>query len=81
MYDVGSGLDLDSFQVLADFEIDGVPTGSNLASRFQVTWRGVWEMKLTKPVAELPKGKMTVSVKDRQGNTTRMERTFSVSRQ
>jgi hypothetical protein len=26
----------------------------------------------------LPKGKLTVSVKDVQGNTTRVERTFSV---
>ena len=33
------------------------------------------------PVTELPRGQLTVSVKDRQGNTTRIERTFTVSRQ
>jgi hypothetical protein len=33
---------------------------------------------LKEPIAALEKGKLTVSVKDRQGNTSRIERTFSV---
>jgi hypothetical protein len=38
----------------------------------------VWELTLTKAITDLPKGKVTVSVKDRQGNETQIERTFSV---
>ena len=39
-----------------------------------------WERRLRKPVTGLAKGKLTVSVKDRQGNVSRIERTFSVGR-
>ena len=81
MYDYYSGLDLDSFTVTADFLVDGVPAGQNLASRFKPASHGVWELALAKPVTGLPKGKLTVSVKDRQGNISRIERTFSVARE
>jgi hypothetical protein len=77
-YDYGTGLDMDSFRVVADFPLDGAPAGENLASRFQPKADGVWEFALTQPLAELPRGKLIVSVKDRQGNVTRVERTFSV---
>jgi hypothetical protein len=80
MHDYGSGLDPDSFEVTADFPVDGVPAGQNLASRFKPKSEGVWELALPKPVIQLPKGKLTVSVKDRQGNVSRIERTFSVVR-
>ena len=78
MADAYSGLDLDSFQVTADFAIDGVAAGQNLAPKFKGKPLGVWELALSKPLTELPKGKLTVSVKDRQGNLTRIERTFVV---
>ena len=39
---------------------------------------GVWEWTLARPLTDLPKGKLTVSVKDRQGNLTRIERTIVV---
>jgi hypothetical protein len=79
MHDHVSGLDMDSFEVVADFPLDGAPAGRNLASRFKPTSQGVWELALAKPVAGLPKGKLTVAVKDRQGNVSRIERTFSVA--
>jgi hypothetical protein len=37
-------------------------------------------MKLARPVTELSKGRITASVKDRQGNVSRIERTFSVGK-
>jgi hypothetical protein len=77
MYDYGTGLDLESFQVMADFALDGAAAGENLAKRFKAKSPGVWELPL-KAGVELASGKLTVSVKDRQGNTTRIERTFSV---
>jgi len=32
MHDYDSGLDMKTFRVIADFELDGVPAGQNLAS-------------------------------------------------
>jgi hypothetical protein len=79
MYDYGTGLDMDSFQVVADFALDDVAAGKNLASKFKPKADGVWELQLSAPVRNLAKGKVTVSVKDRQGNISRIERTFSVT--
>jgi hypothetical protein len=80
MHDYYTGLDLTSFQVVADFALDGVAACRNLAPRFKAKSPGVWELALSRPLTGLPKGKLTVSVKDRQGNVSRIERTFSVSR-
>ena len=79
MHDYYSGLDMDSFRVVADFEIDGIPAGKDLATKFQAKTPGVWEMKLSKPLARLASGKIEVSVRDRQGNVSRIERTFAVA--
>src|SRR6185437_2156682 len=79
MHDYATGLDATSFAVVADFSINGAKPGENLAKRFQALPDGRWELKLDKPITELPRGKLTVSVKDKQGNTTRIERSFSVS--
>jgi hypothetical protein len=78
MHDYYTGLDLKSFQVVADFAVDGVPANRNLAARFKPTTPGVWELKLSRPITRLPKGKVTVSVRDQEGNLSRIERTFSV---
>jgi hypothetical protein len=79
MHDADSGLDHDSFAVTADFALDGVPAGENLAPRFNAVADGVWAWKLSRPVAGLSGGTLTVSVRDRQGNLSRIERTFSVA--
>ena len=78
MHDYYTGLDMGSFRVVADFPVDGVAAGQNLAAKFQPKSSGVWELKLSQPIARLPKGKIEVSVKDRQGNMSRIERTFSI---
>src|SRR5262249_33596486 len=78
MEDHGTGLDMDSFEVTADFALDGVAAGQNLASKFKERTPGVWELALSKPLTELSTGKLTVCVKDRQGNLTRIDRTFAV---
>jgi hypothetical protein len=78
MTDAYTGLDPSSFQVTADFELDGVPAGENLAGGFQSLPGNRWELKLARPVGELPQGTLTVSVRDRQGNISRIERKFSV---
>jgi Hydrazine synthase alpha subunit middle domain len=80
MADAYSGLDMASFRVVADFEIDGSAAGENLTAKFKEISQGVWEIKLTKPIDELASGKLTVSVKDRQGNVAQVIRTFTVAR-
>jgi hypothetical protein len=78
MFDYDTGLDLKSLEVVADFAVDGVPAGTNLASKFKALpdWR--WELVLAKPITSLPHGKLTASIRDRQGNVTRVERTISI---
>ena len=78
MHDYATGLDLASFSVTADFAIDGVKPSENLATRFDALPDNRWELRLQQPIAALERGKLTVSVKDRQGNATRIERSFSV---
>jgi len=78
MDDYYSGLDLKTFSVTADCEIDGIPAGEPLNTKFTVTSPGVWEWKLTKPIANLKEATLTVAISDKRGNVNRMERTFSV---
>ena len=74
-YDYG-GLDRDSLEVVADFPVNDVPAGQNLAAKFQPATFGVWQLRLSAPL-RVARGKLAVSIKDRQGNVTRIERTFS----
>jgi hypothetical protein len=79
MHDYNAGLDATSFKVTADFALDGVPAGQNLAAKFQPLSGNRWELKLATPITNLAKGTLTVSIKDRRGNVSRVERTFSVN--
>jgi hydrazine synthase alpha subunit-like protein len=78
MYDYGTGIDPASITVKADFPVDGAKPGEELAPRFKETSPGVRELTLATPVRDLERGTLTIGVKDRQGNVTRIERTFSV---
>jgi hypothetical protein len=80
MYDCLSGLDKSSFHVEADFEIEGRPAGKELADLFRDKGDGVHELRLRKPITKLPKGTLTVSVKDCQGNVSVIKRRISVER-
>ncbi len=78
MTDAYSGIDPASFVVTADVELDGVKAGENLASKFTQLPDSRWEWKLSKPLAAVESATLTVAVKDRQGNTNRIERKFVV---
>lgn len=77
-YDYYSGLDPESLRVVADFEIDGAAAGTNLAPKLRPTSDGAWELKLPEPISRLERGTLSVSIKDRRGNTSRIVRTISV---
>ncbi len=76
MHDYGTGLDAEGFAVVADFAVAGVSAGQNLAPKFKPLGGGVFELKLPAPLT-VERGKLVVSVKDKQGNVTRIARTFS----
>ena len=78
MYDYYSGLDPASLTVTADFPIAGVKPGENLAGKFARVNEGVLEWKLSEPITSLNRGTLTISVRDKQGNISRIERTLSV---
>lgn len=80
MHDYYSGLVEESLHVAADFDIDGIAAGKNLASHFKKTQSGVWQWQLNSPVNRLARGNLTVTVKDRQGNVTRVVRSFFVGK-
>ncbi len=76
MADAYSGLDLSTFEVRADFTFEGVPAGENLAPRFKPAGDGIWELAPASPIRVATGAKLAVSVRDRQGNVSRIERTF-----
>src|SRR5262249_20084827 len=45
MHDYNTGLDMDSFQVIADFPVDDTEAGKDLASKFKAKAPGVWELQ------------------------------------
>jgi hypothetical protein len=69
--DYGSGIDVDSLRVTA--ELAGVNHSPPVALS-----EGVYEVKLAKRLESCKDGKLTVAVKDKQGNETKIVRTFSV---
>lgn len=77
-FDHYSGIAPDSLSLQADFEIDGHPAGTELAGLLRETATGVRELRLRQPIQSLKRGTITAAVCDRQGNITRIERTFSV---
>jgi hypothetical protein len=79
MHDYHSGLDMATFTVKASFAVAGVSSGKNLARLFQPRSPGVWELPLDPPVAA-PGGRLEVSVADRQGNVTRIDRVLRSAR-
>jgi hypothetical protein len=77
MHDYNTGLELESFRVVADFPLAGTAPGENLAGKFRQQSPGVWVCNLPATRADIASGKLTVEIRDRQGNTSRVERTFS----
>jgi mono/diheme cytochrome c family protein len=78
LYDLGTGLNPAVFRVTADVPLAGAAAGEDLAGKFRQVAPGVWELPLAEPVRRLPTATLTVSVADKQGNVTRVERRFRV---
>lgn len=76
--DYYSGVDSESLSVIASFDVPGHSAGSNLASEFQRTGPGIFELRLPKPIVNAGEHSLTVSVWDRQGNVTVIDRHFRI---
>lgn len=76
MSDYGSGIDEGSLQIIADFPINGTPAGQNLAARFRAKGDGILELNLDRSTVLMGENTITVSVRDRQGNRTVINRVF-----
>jgi hypothetical protein len=79
MDDYYTGLDLATFQVTATIPVNGVAPGGNLADRFLPIDEGVWSLALDPPLEQAADAELTVSIRDRAGNESRIERRFSVA--
>src|SRR5262249_35438677 len=71
MHDYGTGLDADSFRVVADFPLAGVEAGKDLSAKFKPKGDGVWELALPGPLGGLARGELTGSGKERAGERGR----------
>jgi hypothetical protein len=79
VHDYGSGIDLSSMSVVADFDLAEHKAGENIASSFKPKSQGVHELRLSKPIKKLREGRIVVTIRDRQGNQTKIDRVFSVT--
>ena len=81
MHDAYTGLDGDSLQVTASVPLDGSRCRRKSGRATSKPYRGEsGNGSSTKPLDELAAAKLDVSVKDKQGNTSRIVRTFSVAK-
>jgi hypothetical protein len=78
--DAYSGIDVSSLSVTADVPISGRGPGSDLAKMGSFVGDGIFSIPLAKPVTQLDRGRLTVKVRDRQGNLTTQVVRFSVGR-
>lgn len=77
--DYYTGINMESFSVLANFPIDEKPANTELGQYFKKSSQGVYEYVLNNSIVELKNAELTVSIKDKQGNINKIVRTFKVS--
>ena len=78
--DAYSGIDLATLDVRADFPLAGRPANAQLADLAQPVGPAtdrIWQIPLAAPLPELWKRDLRVSVRDLEGNITRVVRTIS----
>lgn len=75
----GESLDMSTFSVKADFQVNGRSAGSELASFFSPADDHVWSMALSPAITALERGTLTVRIKDKSGNLKVIENLFSVT--
>jgi hypothetical protein len=79
-FDYYSGLDMNSLSVKADFPLNGKQPGAELARFFtpHAPHDHIWTMALHPELTRLRSGEIAVSIKDKQGNITKVVQSFSI---
>ncbi len=75
--DAYSGIDRKTLSLTADFRVAGRPAGSELVDLTREIAPGVREIVLAEPLPPLERARLTAQVRDRAGNTRRVDRIFS----
>jgi hypothetical protein len=78
MADAYTGIAPGTLSIKADVPINGRPAGAELADLMQPAGDGIVALALSPPLATALNAHLFVEVQDRQGNVTRVTRTFSV---
>ena len=76
--DANSGIAAGSLSITADVTVAGRAPGMQLADLAVQVDDGVFEIALASPLHSLPLAQLFVSVRDVQGNITRVTRRFSI---
>ncbi|MBN8481651.1 MAG: hypothetical protein J0L88_08690 [Xanthomonadales bacterium] len=76
--DAESGIEPGSLSIRADFAVNGRAPGSELADLAAALGGDVWTIALSPPLQVAWNRHLEVSVRDRQGNTTRVSRAFFI---
>ena len=76
--DADSGVNWATLSVTADFAVNGRAAGAQLADLAQTSGDGIRTLTLSTPLTSRGTSTLLVSVKDVQGNITRVARRFSV---
>jgi hydrazine synthase alpha subunit-like protein len=76
--DGDSGIDLSTLSVRADFVVNGLAAGSELASLAQPNGDSIWSIALSPVLTDGWNRHVHVEVRDMQGNVARVDRAFSV---
>lgn len=77
-FDYYSGLDRASLSVKANFAVNGRAAGTELATLLAEAGDHIWTMPVIPKITNLKDAVITVTVRDTQGNITRIERSFSI---
>jgi hypothetical protein len=75
--DINSGLAPGSLSLRADFAVAGRPAGSELADLLQSSTAGIHVLPLAAPLPEMAQANLHASVRDVQGNITRVDVRFT----
>ena len=78
-FDADSGINLSSLSLRANFSVNGIPAGTELAGLTITSAPWVRELQLTSQLAGLTNAELRLSVRDQQGNETLIVRRFSVA--
>jgi hypothetical protein len=76
--DADSGIDLSTLSVHADFAVNGLAPGTELAALAQPSGDSIWSIALLPPITDAWNRHLMVEVRDNQGNVMRVNRAFSV---